>query len=513
MPLRGLQCFERLFGRRRAQHRLALSQPLHAGQAILIANEAILNIQEESATLASLPLPPDTKDLVAEIQRCLRDLDHRVQCTRRNISNPWGRVPEDDEAEWKLLKLPGSFLHTQLCLVSEDDEDEGAPATPIVARLFVSTAGLYFLNTAATSNGQSSAKSSSLTRTREYFWNDIARVQRSDPVPFRPGCTHDVEIDFQKRPPMKLSLGSAWQAYCLEEAWTQAARIGSMEIDDDGEDGGAMMRFFSFIDEEDTSTASGVSANFLPSGSSASDTDMEILSRRHPDERPLFQCRFSTTTLAAVQKAFLKNEDWLLYRFVKERLGAQELEGSGWIAAGDLGMHTGRQPPLVRTMAFQMPLPKDVPAAVRRLVNVPDFASVSSTYCMQQHTKDTLTIVQWSNSAGVPFAGNLKVEDILQFTQCTDGGVLLEKWTNSIWRSGTPYLIRRFVDFKVHREAVAIMDAFLQSIEDAARQVAQAAANGDETVELGLASDAGGSQASPSSSALTEGQSPRRMTY
>jgi len=499
-----MQCFDRLFRGRRhwAHHRTELAQPLRAGQAISIANEAILNIQEESATLASLPLPADTKDLVAEIQRCLRDLNRRVQSSRRNISNPWGRAPEDDEAEWRLLKLPGSFLHTQLCLISEDDEEEG-PAGSTVARLFVSTAGLYFQSTSVSSGGHAGGKLLSDHRTREYFWSDIIRLQRQDPTPFRPGCTHDVEIDFQKRPPMRLSLGSAWQAYCLEEAWTQAARIGSMEIDEEGDDGGAMMRFFSFIDEEEASTnASGISGNFIPTGSSASDTDMAIVSRRHPDERPLFQCRFSTTSLPAVHKAFLKNEDWLLYRFVKERLGAQDLEGSGWIAP-EIGSHSGLQAPLVRTMAFQMPLPKDVPTAVRRLVNVPDFASVTSTYCMQQHSRDTITIVQWSHSAGVPFAGNLKVEDILQFTQCSDGGVLLEKWTNSIWRPGTPYLIRRFVDFKVHREAVAIMDAFLQSIEDAAQLVMQGEAAG------AAASNEGGSPASPIDSALSLD---RRMT-
>lgn len=124
----------------------------------------------------------------------------------------------------------------------------------------------------------------------------------------------------------------------------------------------------------------------------------------------------------------------------------------------------------IRGFKFSMPLPDDIPGAVKRLITLPDHAMVRQLFRMRVDD-DRLDMVQQTLTSGVPLGDNFRVQSELSFRPA-QGGVEFCKWVDVIWVLDVPFhqkIAKGFVESKSKsggkEEGEALADALLEECE------------------------------------------------
>jgi len=117
---------------------------------------------------------------------------------------------------------------------------------------------------------------------------------------------------------------------------------------------------------------------------------------------------------------------WVLERFYSEYSNASGFEASEW-------QEEMRIPgTVVRGVRYNMPLPKDVPAAVARLVSIPEATRVTTVLRLRVQGDEAILLLQ-TIAHDAPFGENFRTQETLSFKPHERGGVQLVKWGEVVW--------------------------------------------------------------------------------
>merc|ERR1711915_499632 len=102
------------------------------------------------------------------------------------------------------------------------------------------------------------------------------------------------------------------------------------------------------------------------------------------------------------------SEDWPITKYYAEKHNAFDFVGPPWAKAKRVpGTY-------VRRLSFRMPLPDDIPKAVKMLVNLPETTAVDVLYRMAFNAS-CMVIVQQGQSHDIPFAEYFRLQELQVF--------------------------------------------------------------------------------------------------
>eukprot|EP00929_Paragymnodinium_shiwhaense_P005561 TRINITY_DN10772_c0_g2_i1.p1 TRINITY_DN10772_c0_g2~~TRINITY_DN10772_c0_g2_i1.p1 ORF type:complete len:342 (-),score=59.21 TRINITY_DN10772_c0_g2_i1:429-1454(-) len=154
-------------------------------------------------------------------------------------------------------------------------------------------------------------------------------------------------------------------------------------------------------------------------------------------------------------------EDGLFQRYMREVQHFETTKTSPWVDCIDSR---------VRTAKVLITLPKDVPAAVRRLANIPDVAEASMAWRAVK-VEGGLDIVLHNRNTEVPFGDRFIVEDVCHFRSHPDGGVTLSKKVGLVWVKPFTWSLKwlqKIIEQQVTVKSQAFDPAFEEFVRGAA---------------------------------------------
>eukprot|EP00929_Paragymnodinium_shiwhaense_P096224 TRINITY_DN5776_c0_g1_i1.p1 TRINITY_DN5776_c0_g1~~TRINITY_DN5776_c0_g1_i1.p1 ORF type:complete len:351 (+),score=74.34 TRINITY_DN5776_c0_g1_i1:84-1136(+) len=116
-------------------------------------------------------------------------------------------------------------------------------------------------------------------------------------------------------------------------------------------------------------------------------------------------------------------DDGLFQKYMREVQQFKATKMSPWTDCADSQ---------VRTAKVMIPMPKDLPAAVRRLASIPDVAEASMAWRAVK-ADGGLDIVLHNCNTEVPFGDRFIVEDVCRLRSNPAGGVTLSKKVGLVW--------------------------------------------------------------------------------
>jgi len=144
-----------------------------------------------------------------------------------------------------------------------------------------------------------------------------------------------------------------------------------------------------------------------------------------PDEAPLCSADLPGVSIDAVVRAFQDEEACFLEEFFSAFSGASDFTRNEW----------QEEPRIPGTsvcgLRYVMPLPKDVPSAVARLVAIPETSRVTATLRMRASDDEAVVLMQ-TLAHDAPFGENFRTQEIMRF-QATGEGVRVLKWGAVVW--------------------------------------------------------------------------------
>mmetsp|Transcript_47626 Transcript_47626/g.92113 ORF Transcript_47626/g.92113 Transcript_47626/m.92113 type:complete len:562 (-) Transcript_47626:8-1693(-) len=166
-------------------------------------------------------------------------------------------------------------------------------------------------------------------------------------------------------------------------------------------------------------------------------------------EEPNFITRLEKATLPGIRAALEANDNWPIVRYFEDVVKSFDVKATSWAPA--------RRVPgtLMRRLRFQMPLPEDVPSAVKRLVSLPD-TSLVTLLARVGSTDEKVVLVQEACSHDVTYGENFWAQDVLLFQPHPDGGVLFMKWTHIRWVVALPWyaaVLSTYIEMKAKEDS------------------------------------------------------------
>merc|ERR1719188_965766 len=79
-----------------------------------------------------------------------------------------------------------------------------------------------------------------------------------------------------------------------------------------------------------------------------------------------------------------------------------------------------------------MPLPKDVPSAVARLVSIPESTRVTTVLRLRVQGDEAVLLMQ-TVAHDAPFGENFRTQETFCFKPHPEGGVQMLKWGEVVW--------------------------------------------------------------------------------
>lgn len=160
--------------------------------------------------------------------------------------------------------------------------------------------------------------------------------------------------------------------------------------------------------------------------------------------KPVYFERLPNVNIEFVQNALSADSDWPPQLYLQQEIGAHHFNATPW-SDGHQVSDTK-----VRRVRFQMPVPADVPKAVKSLVQLPPETAVTLLARLGSND-DVVVMLQEIVSHDVAYGNNFVCQEILHFRTHEDGGVIFEKYVEIRWVIALPWYARivgTFVEMK-----------------------------------------------------------------
>lgn len=180
-------------------------------------------------------------------------------------------------------------------------------------------------------------------------------------------------------------------------------------------------------------------------------------------EPPLCKDSLPASALESVFAA-LRRDD-CMPRVMKETRQAHDVAATPW-------SESRRSPGLwVRKASFTIPLPKDFPKAVTRLVALPEESNITAVFRVQKRANMVFMTTQ-TCSHDVPFGENFRVHETVIFKPSAGGGIEIEKWVEIMWVAALPWthgVLRGVIEKKAKADAAKDLGGLLCVLRDLAK--------------------------------------------
>lgn len=185
-----------------------------------------------------------------------------------------------------------------------------------------------------------------------------------------------------------------------------------------------------------------------------------------PDEVPTdmqasVQVRMPKATIEGIREVLSMEDNWPLSSFLVESLQITDVEETVWASSHRI------PGTLTRRLRFRMPLPADIPQAVKKLVSLPETTQVTFLARLGC-SADKIILVQEACSHDVTYGENFWAQDVLAFTTDPAGGVLFEKFANIRWVVSLPWyagVLGTFIEMKAKADSKNAGIAFAKYLE------------------------------------------------
>jgi len=177
---------------------------------------------------------------------------------------------------------------------------------------------------------------------------------------------------------------------------------------------------------------------------------------------PLVKERMPNATIEDICTLMSTDRDWPILSFLEEHLRLTDVQDSKWAPSQRI---PGTQ---MRRLRFRMPVPTDVPQAVKRLVNLPDTTKVTFLARLGC-SPDKVILVQEVCSHDVTYGENFWVQDVMTFNSDPSGGVILEKFTVIRWVTALPWyaaMLGPFIEAKAKDTSMQVGQKLVKYLEE-----------------------------------------------
>lgn len=177
---------------------------------------------------------------------------------------------------------------------------------------------------------------------------------------------------------------------------------------------------------------------------------------------PVLQDRMTNVTIQDISILMNTDRNWPILSFLQEHLKLTDVQDSNWAPSQRI---PGTQ---MRRLRFRMPVPTDVPQAVKRLVKLPDTTKVTFLARLGC-SPDKVTLVQEVCSHDVPYGENFWVQDVMTFNNDPSGGVILEKFTIIRWVTALPWyaaMLGPFIETKARDTSMKVGQKLVKYLEE-----------------------------------------------
>jgi len=131
----------------------------------------------------------------------------------------------------------------------------------------------------------------------------------------------------------------------------------------------------------------------------------------------------------------------------------------------DCKLHPGSQ---VRKCIYTTPVPQDIPAFAKRLLNVPEQIGGCTVWRLSG-TNQELLLLQHSYTRDLLYGDRFKVQSIIHFSE-ENSGVTIQQWIEIVWVKPLPWthgMVRHFIDTKARQDAMDSAGDMVQCLKDA----------------------------------------------
>lgn len=174
---------------------------------------------------------------------------------------------------------------------------------------------------------------------------------------------------------------------------------------------------------------------------------------------PCYRKDLPGMSLAHVNNMFLMQD--FLGSVMHDDIGAYDMVSSRW--------QTGVKVPstVIRGFKYKVPVPDDVPGAIKKLVTLPPFG-LAKTFMRMSSSESQVLLTMQSITEGFPIGENLRLQVTDAFTPLRGGsGVTFRRWVVVMWIKELPWhmrIIKSFVVSEAMSRSRAAADVMLSRL-------------------------------------------------
>jgi len=179
------------------------------------------------------------------------------------------------------------------------------------------------------------------------------------------------------------------------------------------------------------------------------------------DMQAILQIPMSKATIEGIREVLSMDDNWPLCSFLEEHLKITDVEETTWAPSHRI------PGTLTRRLRFRMPVPADVPQAVKRLVSLPETTHVTFLARLGC-SANKIILVQEVCSHDVTYGENFWAQDVMAFKTDPAGGVLFEKFATIRWVVALPWyagVLGTFIEMKAKEDSKNAGIAFAKYLQ------------------------------------------------
>jgi len=165
---------------------------------------------------------------------------------------------------------------------------------------------------------------------------------------------------------------------------------------------------------------------------------------------PSFNIQMPKATIEGIRTVLGINRKWPLRVFLEGHMKITDVVETPWAPSKRV---SGT---LMRRLRFVMPVPADVPNAVKKLIKLPSHSTVTMLARLGG-SADRLLLLTEVQTHDVTYGDNFWVQDVLSFRSDTQrGGVVFEKFTTVRWVVALPWyagVLGTFIEMKAKEDS------------------------------------------------------------
>jgi hypothetical protein len=183
----------------------------------------------------------------------------------------------------------------------------------------------------------------------------------------------------------------------------------------------------------------------MPLSPSFHEAAASLPAAKAPMGTPVLREHLPDVSVEFVRKALWGSDrTWPVQIYLEQEMRAHDIKATPWAQGRQIASTN------VRRLQFQMPVPADVPSAVKRLISLPEETRV--TLLARIGTSDDgVVLLQEIVSHDVAYGNDFVVQEVMSFRVHPEGGVLFEKFAEVRWVAALPWyagVVRTFVEMR-----------------------------------------------------------------